>query len=545
MRVVWAFSREESGKGDSSFSLYQAAPRITREPRVRKVSSHQLIAPAGGLRPRPKSQDNPVVFSENLANLLELKRVHQERLEKVEDELSKLQKYKKDYEHLLKRLKTLPDKITHEVMVPLGTLAVVPGQLIHTNEVLVLLGDNWFAERSAKQAIHIVRRRIKDCEDKIRSCEETQRIHLGWLKEAEEVLQGEQGDQVEIIEEMTEEEYQRSQEEHRRRVKAQYTQLTESSTCHPASPPSPPSPPAYVEGLGEGGKRSYEDLMRRLDQLEVEELGEGMEPLEEEDEEEEEEEEEDDEEEEEEDEDEAFSTGTANDANTEKAVTFKPRLRLHSAEAGGCVEEDRAPTDDTDDESSSHGSEKPLFLRKHRLKRRVSWADDARPLYTIIPDDSSADIHHIAYTSGSTAPSTLPLGVDGAVGPAAAVKEAAEYEGDIKSPSDIFKVFGQPFSQSFDDKDAVLSSSPPIKSILKKSMSLPADAPYQMWRGGRGGRGGPPPPPSPPPKRSLSFKPAFSYRVLERKGAAAAAATTTTTTASTTSATKISKVSRL
>ncbi|XP_063852451.1 RNA polymerase II subunit 5-mediating protein homolog [Scylla paramamosain] len=308
------------------------------------------VGGSGGLRPTsPSAPPTVTTIRENLANLLELKRVHQERLEKVEDELSKLQKYKKDYEHLLKRLKTLPDKITHEVMVPLGTLAVVPGQLIHTNEVLVLLGDNWFAERSAKQAIHIVRRRIKDCEDKIRSCEETQRIHLGWLKEAEEVLQGEQGDQVEIIEEMTEEEYQRSQEEHRRRVKAQYTQLTESSTCHPASPPSPPSPPAYVEGLGEGGKRSYEDLMRRLDQLEVEELGEGMEPLEEEDEEEEEEEEED---EEEEDEDEAFTTGTASDADAEKAVTFKPRLRLHSAEAGGCVEEDRAPTDDTDDESS-------------------------------------------------------------------------------------------------------------------------------------------------------------------------------------------------
>ena len=36
----------------------------------------------------------------------------------------------------------------------------MPGQLIHTNEILVLLGDNWFAERSAKQAGEIVERRI-------------------------------------------------------------------------------------------------------------------------------------------------------------------------------------------------------------------------------------------------------------------------------------------------------------------------------------------------------------------------------------------------
>ena len=32
---------------------------------------------------------------------------------------------------------------------------------MHTNEIMVLLGDNWFAERSAKQAAEIVQRRTK------------------------------------------------------------------------------------------------------------------------------------------------------------------------------------------------------------------------------------------------------------------------------------------------------------------------------------------------------------------------------------------------
>ncbi|KND04947.1 hypothetical protein, variant [Spizellomyces punctatus DAOM BR117] len=44
-------------------------------------------------------------------------------------------------------------------MVPFGPFAFMPGQLIHTNEVLVLLGDNWFAERSVKEALEIVGRR--------------------------------------------------------------------------------------------------------------------------------------------------------------------------------------------------------------------------------------------------------------------------------------------------------------------------------------------------------------------------------------------------
>lgn len=35
----------------------------------------------------------------------------------------------------------------------------MPGKLIHTNEILVLLGDQYYAERSAKQAIEILGRR--------------------------------------------------------------------------------------------------------------------------------------------------------------------------------------------------------------------------------------------------------------------------------------------------------------------------------------------------------------------------------------------------
>jgi unconventional prefoldin RPB5 interactor 1 len=45
--------------------------------------------------------------------------------------------------------------------VPFGAMAFMPGQLQHTNEIMVLLGDDWFVERSAKQACEIVDRRLK------------------------------------------------------------------------------------------------------------------------------------------------------------------------------------------------------------------------------------------------------------------------------------------------------------------------------------------------------------------------------------------------
>ncbi|XP_029464304.1 unconventional prefoldin RPB5 interactor 1 isoform X2 [Rhinatrema bivittatum] len=46
-------------------------------------------------------------------------------------------------------------------MVPFGPLAFMPGRLVHTNEITVLLGDNWFAKCSAKQANSLVDHRKK------------------------------------------------------------------------------------------------------------------------------------------------------------------------------------------------------------------------------------------------------------------------------------------------------------------------------------------------------------------------------------------------
>lgn len=37
----------------------------------------------------------------------------------------------------------------------------MPGKLVHTNEITVLLGDNWFAKCSAKQAQKLVEHRKK------------------------------------------------------------------------------------------------------------------------------------------------------------------------------------------------------------------------------------------------------------------------------------------------------------------------------------------------------------------------------------------------
>ena len=49
-------------------------------------------------------------------------------------------------------------------MVPLTSKAFMPGQLVHTNEILVLLGENYFLETSATKAAQLADRRLRKCD---------------------------------------------------------------------------------------------------------------------------------------------------------------------------------------------------------------------------------------------------------------------------------------------------------------------------------------------------------------------------------------------
>ncbi|KAJ1506628.1 hypothetical protein HMI56_000509 [Coelomomyces lativittatus] len=82
-------------------------------------------------------------------------------LVEVEAKVSQLQHFKEDYEALHQVLTELPLKTQCPVMVPFGPLGFMPGHLVHTNEIIVLLGDDWYVERSAFQAKGMVQRRIQ------------------------------------------------------------------------------------------------------------------------------------------------------------------------------------------------------------------------------------------------------------------------------------------------------------------------------------------------------------------------------------------------
>lgn len=150
----------------------------------------------------------------------ELDRLGQEQHKALQTSRTKLEqwkKFKQDYEDLKEKLKSLPDRISYDVQVPFGDVAFMPGKHVRTNEVMVLLGDNWFVQRSCKQAGELVSRRIKQCDDMLEKiCEEETNL-INWASYTKE-MKDESAEFVEILEEYDEEKEKAWRERHRKNV---------------------------------------------------------------------------------------------------------------------------------------------------------------------------------------------------------------------------------------------------------------------------------------------------------------------------------------
>ena len=117
---------------------------------------------------------------------------------------------------------SLPERVEHRVMVPFGKMAFFPGSLRHTNEITVLLGDNYFALRSAAQAEGIAERRA----DFVRPQLDEAKEEVAELERTREklraigALHAEQQGTFEIREEYVEEEWAAKAAAARRRHRA-------------------------------------------------------------------------------------------------------------------------------------------------------------------------------------------------------------------------------------------------------------------------------------------------------------------------------------
>lgn len=141
---------------------------------------------------------------EHLGGVFRLREEHEKVMKDCESRIQHWKKVSGDYEALDDRLKTLPDQLSYDIMVPFGPLAFMPGKLVHTNEVTVLLGDNWFAKCSAKQAQKIVDHRMKYVTNELDGLSKTMKnfeAKVGFAKDLA-TISASKGDHVDIREEV-------------------------------------------------------------------------------------------------------------------------------------------------------------------------------------------------------------------------------------------------------------------------------------------------------------------------------------------------------
>jgi len=182
-------------------------------------------------------------------------KVHMSEYLTVEENWRKLNKFIEDYEAVKSSLTSLSEKSKHPVMVPFGNVGFMSGSLVRTNDVLVLLGDNWFVEQSAKQTVDILNRRIAALQtqaDDLQTRMQQIKMELSCAKGLAE----ESRDTVEIVEPYDEEFEQHWKTQHDANVRNYRQEIKESSS---------------LDANNLGHNAEYDQIWRRLEQLEMEE----------------------------------------------------------------------------------------------------------------------------------------------------------------------------------------------------------------------------------------------------------------------------------
>ncbi|TWW75670.1 unconventional prefoldin RPB5 interactor 1 [Takifugu flavidus] len=145
-------------------------------------------------------KDNAII--DNLDGVVRLRKEQEKVVKDCENKIQHWKKVSGDYEALNERLQTLPDQLSYDIMVPFGSLAFMPGKLVHTNEITVLLGDNWFAKCSAKQAQKLVAHRMKHVMNELDDLSKTKENFVSRVEFARklETMTSMKGDFVDIRE---------------------------------------------------------------------------------------------------------------------------------------------------------------------------------------------------------------------------------------------------------------------------------------------------------------------------------------------------------
>ncbi|KAM3184837.1 hypothetical protein ACTXT7_007560 [Hymenolepis weldensis] len=157
----------------------------------------------------------------------------QKAISQTDEKINSLRKFITEYEELRGRLEEMSKCFSKDALIPFSPKALIPGRLVHTNEVLVYLGGHseHFCEVSTHQALKIIDMRIERIQEAIKKLEEQRKLltdregftqRLAKVEEPHSVLGGENGEgDFEIREEYDPEKEKEWLEKHKRSVQKQ------------------------------------------------------------------------------------------------------------------------------------------------------------------------------------------------------------------------------------------------------------------------------------------------------------------------------------
>lgn len=177
-----------------------------------------------------------------------------EAFQKNYESVQRWTRWKEDHEAVKTALSTLPDQLSHEVVIPFGTKALVKAKLVHTNEILTSIGGSYFVKQSAKQGIALCDRRISDSEEMLKKLE-GERTLLSNRQTLPKLEEAFPDDTKEIIEEYNEEAEAEWRKQHRKKEAEYRRKLADLREKQRENPQI----------------KTEEDIFRRLDELELEE----------------------------------------------------------------------------------------------------------------------------------------------------------------------------------------------------------------------------------------------------------------------------------
>ncbi|VDM82942.1 unnamed protein product [Strongylus vulgaris] len=110
-----------------------------------------------------------------------------------------------EYDSIIHKLEELPRKRTQSIMCPIGSVGFLPASIVHTNEVLVGLGDGYFVDTTCYDAVQILKRRRKVVKKGIADLHEHENLLRNYSNYARKLFDHQGNpDEVEIREEYDE-----------------------------------------------------------------------------------------------------------------------------------------------------------------------------------------------------------------------------------------------------------------------------------------------------------------------------------------------------